>query len=180
MARTRSLLARPLVSALAALVLVAAPSLAPAQDSGNRVAAITDWSVFVEGSECWSVSIPKETKNTDAQGRPKAVSRGDIMLFITFRKGGAATGEVSFTGGYPFAPGSPVTMEIGASKFEMFTDGEWAWSGSPEDDARIVAAMKAGSSALLKARSARGTNTADTFSLLGFTAALDEAGKRCK
>ena len=39
--------------------------------------------------------------------------------------------------------------------------------------------MKRGKEAVLTARSARGTQTKDTFSLLGFTAALDDARKRC-
>ena len=152
------------------------------QESSNRVAAVTDWSVFVEADpgECWSVSSPKETKNTDDSGRPKAVRRGDILLFVSFHKGGSSTGEVSFTGGYPFANGSTVTLDISGTKFDLFTEGEWAWSGSGDDDAKIIAAMKAGASAVLTAHSSRGTNTQDSFSLLGFTAALDEAGKRCK
>jgi hypothetical protein len=33
---------------------------------------------------------------------------------------------------------------------------------------------------VLTARSARGTQTKDTFSLLGFTAAMQEAETRCK
>ena len=40
---------------------------ASAQDqSTNRVAAKTDWSVFVEDNptECWGVSTPKETVNS--------------------------------------------------------------------------------------------------------------------
>jgi hypothetical protein len=152
------------------------------QESTNRVAAVTDWSVFVENDpvECWGVSSPKETKNMDAEGRPKAVRRGDILLFVSFRKGANSTGEVSFTGGYPFAGGSTVTLDIGGTAFDLFTDGEWAWSGGPDDDARIIAAMKGGTNAILKARSSRGTQTNDTFSLLGFTAALDEAQTRCK
>src|SRR5690606_21680611 len=108
------------------------------QESTNRVAAVTDWSVFVENDpqECWGVSSPKETKNTDAEGRPKAVRRGDILLFVSFRKGGSSTPEVSFTGGYPFAGGSTVKLDIGGTVFELFTDGEWAWSGGPEDDGK--------------------------------------------
>lgn len=149
-----------------------------AQESTNRVSANTDWSVFVEEKpkECWAVSAPKETVNTK-DGKPTAVKRGDILLFVTYRPG--AKGEVSFSGGYPFAGGSTVGLDIGGTKFELFTDGEWAWSGSKEDDARIITAMKSGSSAVVTARSGRGTQTKDTFSLNGVSAALDEAGKRC-
>ena len=149
-----------------------------AQVSTNRVAAETDWSVFVEENpkECWGVSAPKETVNTK-DGKPTSVRRGDILLFVTYRPGNQ--GEVSFTGGYPFAGGSTVGLDIGGTKFDLFSDGEWAWSGSKDEDARIIAAMKSGASAVLTARSARGTQTADTFSLNGISAALDEAAKRC-
>ena len=47
----------------AAATLVLAPGV-QAQESTNRVAANTDWSVFVEAKECWGVSTPKETVNT--------------------------------------------------------------------------------------------------------------------
>jgi hypothetical protein len=166
--------------ALGATVLVMAMATGTlAQVSTNRVAAETDWSVFVEDSpkECWAVSAPKETVNT-RDGQAVAVRRGDILLFVTYRPG-AAEGEVSFTGGYPFAGGSTVELDIGGTKFDLFSDGEWAWAGSKDDDARIVAALKAGASAILTARSARGTQTRDSFSLLGISAALDEAAKRC-
>jgi hypothetical protein len=80
---------------------------AMAQESTNRVATMTDWNVFVEESpkECWGVSKPKETVNS-RDGKPVSVRRGDILLFVTFRPG--KPGEISFTGGYPFAGGSTV------------------------------------------------------------------------
>jgi hypothetical protein len=164
---------------LAAVAFAMPLAPAAAQESTNRVAANTDWSVFVEESpkECWGVSAPKETVNTK-DGQPVSVRRGDILLFVTFRPG-TAEGEVSFTGGYPFAPGSTVDLDISGSKFELFIDGEWAWSASKDDDAKIVTALKGGSSAVLAARSGKGTQTKDTFSLLGVSAALDEAAKRC-
>ena len=170
----------PIRRATGALVLTLATATgAAAQVSTNRVAANTDWSVFVEESpkECWAVTAPKETVNTK-DGQATSVRRGDILLFVTYRPGTAA-GEVSFTGGYPFAGGSTVTLDIGGTTFDLFTEGEWAWSGSREDDAKITTALKAGSSAVLTARSGRGTQTKDTFSLLGVSAALDEAAKRC-
>lgn len=161
------------------LSLAALPSLA--QDSTNRVATKTDWSVFTEdkpSKECWGVSSPKESVNS-RDGAAVSVKRSDILLFITFRPGQAA-GEVSFTGGYAFAKDSKVDVEIAGQKFQMFSDGEWAWTSGPADDAKLLAALKAGAEASLTAHSAKGTQTKDTFSLKGFSAAMDEAASRCK
>lgn len=150
-----------------------------AQESTNRVATMTDWSVFTEESpkECWGVSSPKETVNT-RDGQPVQVRRGDILLFVTFRP--TVAGEISFSGGYPFAGGSTVDMNIDGTSYQLITDGEWAWPGTKEDDAAILAALKKGQTAVLTARSGKGTQTKDTFSLRGFTAAMEEAGKRCQ
>lgn len=166
--------------AIALMAMTAPASMGLAQTSTNRVAANTDWSVFVEESprECWGVSSPKQTVNT-REGQPVQVNRGDILLFVTFRPGAGARGEVSFTGGYPFADGSTVAVQIGSETYQLFTDGDWAWPANPEDDARVLASMKRGSEAVLTARSGRGTQTRDTFSLMGFTAAMTEAERRC-
>lgn len=154
--------------------------MASAQESTNRVAANTDWSVFVESDpkECWSVSKPKETVNTK-DGRVVAVRRGEILLFVSYRPASNVKGEVSFTGGYPFRPDSTVALTIGGQTFQLFVDGEWAWA-SPEDDPKIIDAMKRGADAVAVGVSARGTRTEDKFSLLGFTAAVEDASKRCQ
>lgn len=168
-------------SLAASIAMVAASAVVAQEQSTNRVAAKTDWSVFVENDpkECWGVTRPKETVNT-RDGRVVAVRRGDILLFVFFRPGaGVTNGQVTFTGGYPFASGSTVNVNIGGNEFELFTEGEWAWPASPQDDAKIITAMKRGATAVLTARSARGTITKDTFSLLGFTAAVEDAEKRC-
>jgi invasion protein IalB len=167
------------IAALAAAAIWAAP-LAAQEESTHRVAAKTDWSVFVEENpkECWGVSAPKQTVNT-RDGQVVSVRRGDILLFVTFRPGSGAAGEVSFTGGYPFASGSTASVEIGGTEYPLFTDGEWAWPATPEEDKRIVDAMKAGAEATVTAVSSRGTQTRDTFSLMGFTAAMEDAENRC-
>ena len=175
-------MATKLTRILAGLCLagVASTSALAQEQSTNRVAAKTDWSVFVEDdpTECWSVSAPKETENT-RDGRVVAVRRGDILLFVFYRPGANVKGQVTFTGGYPFAKGSTVNLNIGGTEFELFTEGEWAWPASEADDAKIITAMKRGAEAVLTARSGRGTQTQDKFSLLGFTAALEDASARC-
>ncbi|WP_370050212.1 MULTISPECIES: invasion associated locus B family protein [Salipiger] len=173
----KSILGGVLGGALLALTTTAALAQ---EESQNRVNAITDWSVF-EGSdprECWAVTTYKESVNTK-DGRVVSVRRGDILLMVFYRPEGGVNGQVAFTGGYPFAPGSTVGVNIGGSEFELYTDGEWAWPATSGDDSQIIAAMKRGADAVLTARSARGTQTKDTFSLLGFTAAVEDAEKRC-
>jgi hypothetical protein len=167
---------------LACALLVSGSSVAWAQEtSDNQVAAKTDWSVFEDSDpkECWAVSSPKETVNT-RDGRVVAVRRGEILFMAFYRPDADVAGQVGFTGGYPFANGSTVNLNIDGTEFELFTEGEWAWPASTADDAKIITAMKRGASAVLTARSTRGTTTKDTFSLLGFTAALEEAESRCQ
>lgn len=163
-----------------AALAAAAATGALAQEASNRVAANTDWSVFQESdpAECFGVSAPKEQLNTK-DGQPVTVSRGETLLFVFYRPGQGVDGQVTFTGGYPFASGSTVTLEVAGREFQLFTEGDWAWPATPEDDARIVAAMKGGAEAVVTGVSGRGTTTRDTFSLMGFTAAVEEAAKRC-
>lgn len=170
----------PRVAAAAAAFAIALSTPVLAQDSTNVIGSEGDWTIFSASSpkECWAVSAPKSTQNLDSSGKPKDVTRGDIRLYVAFRPG--QSGEVSFSGGYPFAPDSAVEVNIGGNVFKLFTDGESAWTGSPADDAKLVAALRAGSSAVITGRSARGTVTKDTFSLAGITAATNKAQAACK
>ena len=155
--------------------------MAPAQEeSTNRVDAMTDWSVFVgdDPRECWAVTTFKESVNTK-DGRVVSVNRGEILLMVFYRPGAEVQGQVAFTGGYPFANGSTVNATVGDAEFELYTEGEWAWPATPQDDARMITAMKRGADAVLTAVSSRGTTTKDTFSLCGVTAAVEDAEQRC-
>lgn len=161
---------------------------AVAQDTAEPVAAQTDWTIYQyeDPKQCWVVSPPQKGKSTATRdGRAVAVNRGDIFLFVSFwpsdSQSGGGKGEVSFIGGYDFADGKPVTLDIGERTFELFTEGGTAWATSPEEDRRIAAAMKAGASATITGVSKRsGTTTRDVFSLMGFTAAFEDAQSRCK
>lgn len=168
---------------LAALPGAALPGLA--QSAADRVAAHNDWSVFVAGSpkECYIVSPPTSSKAL-RDGKPAEVTRGDIRVFVTFRPAENVAGEVSFSGGYPFRDGTPVKMEIGSETFNLNPgSGDangWAWPSSPENDSRLVGAMRRGSTATVTGVSSRGTTTIDTISLSGFTAAVQDAEARCR
>ena len=168
---------------LVALAMTLFARGAYAQETADCTKQITSWSVCDASNppprECWAVTIPEKTVNTK-DGRVVAVRRSQILLMVAFRPGEEDQGQIAFTGGYPFKGGSSVSLTIDGTTFQLITDGEWAWPASGGDDAKIVAAMKRGSQAVAVAMSSRGTRTEDSFSLAGFTAAFDEAEKRCK
>lgn len=165
-----------------ALVLATLSGAAFAQDtSSNVVGTNTDWSVFADENpkECWSVAVPDESVFM-RDGRIVADrTRDQPLLMVFYRPSAGASGQVAFTGGYPFKDGSTVTVEISGTEFAMFTEGEWAWPPTTSDDGKIVTAMKRGATAIVTGLSSRGTTTKDTFSLLGFTAATEDAETRC-
>lgn len=168
----------------AAALLACALGLGMAQaQTQPRVDASKDWSIFQAGAEaqrvCWIVSQPTKT-TAFRNGKSVQVNRGDIFLMVSIRPADGVVNEVSFLGGYPFKPESKVEVKVGSDSFSMFTLGENAWALSPEDDGRIVDAFRRGARASMEGESQRGTKTVDTFSLSGFSAALDSATDLCK
>ena len=92
----------PRAAAAAAAIAIAASSPVLAQDSTNVIGTEGEWTVFSANSpkECWAVSPPKSSKNTDAEGNPKEVTRSDIRLYIAYRPG--AAGDFQRVGFSPF------------------------------------------------------------------------------
>lgn len=149
----------------------------------QRVAVQRDWSVFEASTSngakvCWIVTQPTKS-SAIRNGKTVKVRRGDIYLMVAVRPADGVKNEVSFLSGYPFKPGSEVTARVGGKTFKLFTEGENAWAPTSKDDDAIVAAFRKGADAKVEGVSKRGTRTIDTFSLRGFTAALDMAQKRC-
>ena len=153
-----------------------------AQESDiKKIAVEKDWTVFIfeNAKECWAVSEPIDQKIT-LNGRKVKARRGKIQLFVVFKPGSEVSGQITFTGGYPFAK-KIVELDVDGKKFALSRiEDEWAWPDTIEDDKKILAALKRGGKAKVIGHSTRGKTTIDTFSLLGLTAATDTALKKCK
>lgn len=164
-----------------AAVCLSVAGPATAQEEVARVTLYTDWSVFnpAEPRECFIASAPTASTARRPNGESYQAIRDDIRFYIANRPDDGAVNEVAFTGGYAFKDGSVVTVEISGQKFELFTEGEYAWPPSPAEDAKLVTAMKRGARATVTGTSSRGNTTIDTFSLIGFTDALADADNRC-
>ena len=107
-------------------------------------------------------------------------ARGEIYIFVTHRPAEAKLNEIRFEAGYPFKPASEVAVTIGDQDFTFATDSSTAWSASSAQEESMVKAMRAGRSMVVEGMSKRGTQTTDTYSLQGFTAAHKAISKACK
>ena len=165
--------ARRLLLAAATCVSIASPSLAADKPLGT----FNNWSAmsFTEDQNivCMMWSQPEK-----AEGEYK--KRGEIFVFVTHRPKEMEMNKVSFEMGYTFKESSEVRVTIDGKAYTLYTDGSTAWSQDAKDDGRMVKAMRAGRKMTMEGTSSRGTETRDTYSLSGFTAAHNAINKACK
>ena len=158
------------------LVIVSALSATPAA-ADKSLGTFKVWSAMTfeedDKTVCMMWSQPEK-----AEGKYK--KRGEIFAFVTHRPGDRELNKVSFETGYTFKEASEVRVTIDGKTYTLYTDGSTAWSYDVKDDTRMVKAMRAGNKMVMEGTSSRGTNTRDTYSLSGFTAAHNAINKACK
>jgi invasion protein IalB len=62
----------------------------------------------------------------------------------------------------------------------MYTQGDGLWIKNAAEEERMVEAMRKSAEVTVKAVSAKGTETIDTFALKGLAQALDRLGQDCR
>jgi Invasion associated locus B (IalB) protein len=123
---------------------------------------------------CYVVSQPKKSEAA------RKVKRDPIFFIVTHMPGRKISGEVSTIIGYPFKESATVQLKVDEAEFELFTNGDGAWADTKEKEQKIVAAMKSGKTMLVKGTSWKGTETTDTYSLSGLSAAMESIDVACK
>jgi invasion protein IalB len=106
--------------------------------------------------------------------------RGEIFSFVTHRPAEKARDKVSFEMGYDIEPGRGLKVRIDdKDEFTLVTSGSTAWSDQADVSRAMIRSMKAGVEMVVTGVSTRGTETTDTYSLAGFTAAYGAIGEAC-
>ncbi len=168
-----------------AAVVSAGVGLAPGETFAEQktIATFSDWTAFTDKEDgkplCYIGSVPKKAEGT-------YTSRGATYVLVTIRPAEKSSGVVTVEAGYPYKADTKVNVDIDGTKYELYTrnrdndsKGD-AWAVGDEGDNALVAAMRSGKSMVIKGTSSRGTNTTDTYSLSGFTAAYNAMGQACK
>ena len=124
---------------------------------------------------CFALAKPSSSK-TNPPNRP----RDPAYAFVSTRPAEKVTNEVSIMIGYALKPGSESTLEVGGATYAMYTQGDGLWIKNAAEEERMVEAMRKSADAVVKGVSAKGTETADTFSLKGLAQALDRLAQDCR
>ena len=134
-----------------------------------------NWESFVaetdKGKICFAQTIP--TKRA-----PAAVKRDKSKLFVTFRPSEEIKDEVSLTSGHDYKTSS-VTASSGKRRYSFFSQKEFAWLLDDQEEKKFIQLMKKATDIIVKARTTKGAETTDHYSMMGFTKAYNTAKKTC-
>ncbi len=191
----RAVLPLLLAAAIVPQVAVAQPKPAPANPAAqprpapaNPAAQATllgqfgDWGAYTAspgGSKvCFALAKPASMVDTPANRRTAA---NPVYMFISTRPGEKVKDEVSvLVTGYQLKGNTEATVTVGSANFAMYTQNEGAWVKNAAEESQLVDALRKGQDVVIKATTAKGTKTTDTFSLKGIAQALDRVAQECK
>jgi hypothetical protein len=159
------------------LVLVLSGAGAGLAQSRDALGRFKDWDAYkttINGQPaCFAVSKPKDML-------PKGVNRDPVFFLVTHWPARGVSGEPSIQTGYTYRPGSNASVTVGGQSFDFFTKDDGAWLASGDDEKKLIAALRKGSTMTVKGTSSRGTITTDRYSLAGISLALDKVAEACK
>ena len=134
-----------------------------------------NWESFVaetdKGKICFAQTVP--TKRA-----PAAVKRDKSKLFVTFRPSEEIKDEVSLTSGHDYKS-STVTASSGKKRYSFFSQKNFAWLLDDQEEKNFIKLMKRATNLIVKARTIKGAETTDHYSMMGFTKAYNTAKKTC-
>ena len=134
-----------------------------------------NWQSFTaetdEGKICFAETLP--TKRA-----PAAVKRGKSKLFVAFRPSENIKDEISITSGHEYKA-STVTAKSGKRSYSFFSKENFAWILDGQEERKFIQLMKKATDVIVKARTVKGAETTDHYSMMGFTKAYNTAKKNC-
>ena len=134
-----------------------------------------NWESFTveteKGKICFAQTVP--TKRA-----PGSIKRGESKLFVTFRPSENIRDEVSLTSGHEYKT-STVTAASGKKRYSFFSQKNFAWLLDDQEERNFIKLMKKATNLIIKARTTKGAETTDHYSMMGFTKAYNTAKKTC-
>jgi hypothetical protein len=165
---------------LLGLAVASVMALAPAAQAqqATELGTFNSWSAYTasdqSGQLCFIIGEPQSSE-------PAGANRDPIKFLIVHRKGMGSKNEVQTQIGYPYnSTDAKASVAIDGRSYVMAARDQTAWLASNADEPGFVTAFKAGSQMVVRGTSQRGTNTVDTYSLSGATAAMNAIDAACQ
>ena len=161
--------------AAAAAVLFATAGVASAQ-STKVVQKFNDWVLYSHSGApneiCFLSAQPRETT-------PQGYQRERSYFYVSAWPKDGVKAEISVKLGKELQNGSDVQIQIGNSRYKLFTKGDKAFVEDPTQELKLIDSMKRGSFMVVRATVADGTAVSDTYSLIGVTNAVNTLSQGC-
>jgi hypothetical protein len=161
---------------LAAVAAGAAASASPALAADKFLGRFGKWEAHQAGTGadavCFIATLPAKTDG-------KVTKRGEATLMIAHFVKRKAWAQVQVKAGFALKKGSSVDLAVGDKRFKLVADNMTGF-GEGKENADIVAALKAGSTATATELPTAGPKIVDSYSLDGFSKALAAIDKACK
>ena len=130
------------------------------------------WTFTKDNNWCYIGSLPTSSD------LPETKKRGDNYILV-YKIIGSDENIVQVEAGYKYNLDKNIVVKIDNTDFSFYStedSSETAWT---DDDNKVIYAMKKGLELVLSGQSSRGTITNDTYTLKGFTAAVNKLNKDC-
>ena len=157
------------------LILFILFSFSASANTPRSTGKYKNWESFTaqtdKGKICFAQTIP--TKRA-----PASIKREKSKLFVTFRPSENIKDEVSMTSGHDYKS-STVTASSGKKRYSFFSQKNFAWLLYDQEERGFIKTMKRATNVIVKARTTKGAETTDHYSMMGFTKAYNTAKKTC-
>ena len=157
------------------LILFILFSFSASANTPRSTGKYKNWESFTaqtdKGKICFAQTIP--TKRA-----PASIKREQSKLFVTFRPSENIKDEVSMTSGHDYKS-STVTASSGKKRYSFFSQKNFAWLLDDQEERNFIKLMKKATNIIVKARTTKGAETTDHYSMMGFTKAYNTAKKTC-
>ena len=147
-----------------------------AAQSVRLVSKHANWTLYASDGSPTICFISTQPQSTE----PKGASRDSIHFYVAGWPRDKVANEISVKIGYPLRRGSEVTVAVGTTTFKLFAANDRAFVASADDEAKLLDALRKGSSMVVQGTSERGTTTKDTYSLAGISQALQNMTSACQ
>ena len=130
------------------------------------------WTLSKNDDWCYIGSLPIKSDLPDTK------KRGENYILV-YKIIGSDENIVQVEAGYQYNLDEDIVVTIDNTSFKFYStedSSETAWTNNDE---KVVNAMKKGLVLVLSGQSSRGTITNDTYTLKGFTSAINKLNKDC-